>query len=98
MDSPLPRPEKAADQKSERRPGVLTGLSREDYDRLKVAAAITGRGGSMSSLVRQLVHDYLESDQEARDIYDLAVLRARKADQRPFADDKDVRAARRAGS
>jgi len=73
---------------------ITVDLPREDYDRLKVAAAITGRGGSMSALVRQLVKAYLDSDSEAQDIYDLALIRARKTDRRLFIADADVRAAR----
>jgi len=73
---------------------ITVDLPRDDYNRLKIAAAVAGRGQSMSSLVRQVVHTFLNSDDSLQDVYDAALIRARQADQRPFVSDAEVRASR----
>jgi Arc/MetJ-type ribon-helix-helix transcriptional regulator len=47
---------------------VTVDLPHDDYVRLKIAAASGGRGSNMSSLIRQLVHDYLEAREDAADL------------------------------
>jgi Arc/MetJ-type ribon-helix-helix transcriptional regulator len=76
---------------------ITVDLPMEDYDALKVAAALAGRGQSMSSLVRRLVRLFVrDDDDELQDAFDQAVVRFRRDDPRPWisADEVKQRVAR----
>jgi Arc/MetJ-type ribon-helix-helix transcriptional regulator len=59
---------------------ITVELPQSDYRVLKVAAAASGGGVSMSSVIRDLVHQYVESLQDEADI---AMILDRLADPRP---------------
>jgi siroheme synthase (precorrin-2 oxidase/ferrochelatase) len=63
-------------------------LADDDYQMLRVAAATSGKGVTISSLVRDMIHDYLESIQ---DEVDIALVAKRKADPRPMVSGSEVR-------
>jgi hypothetical protein len=71
---------------------ITLDLPQVDYEALKVAAALEGRGGSMSSIMRRLVREYLEDGDRLDDAYDLAMARVRAFDPRPAIPDAAVRA------
>jgi Arc/MetJ-type ribon-helix-helix transcriptional regulator len=76
---------------------ITVELPDEDYRIMKVAAAAGGRGASMSSLIRGLVHDYVERLQDETNI---ALVLERMQDTRPRLTGTEVAdrlAAKRAG-
>ncbi|MDR1443014.1 MAG: ribbon-helix-helix protein, CopG family [Bifidobacteriaceae bacterium] len=77
---------------------ITVELPAEDYLVLKVAAAAGGRGASMSSLIRDLVHEYVE---RLQDEVDVRVVLERMADARPRLSAQEAQtrlAAKRAGT
>ena len=54
---------------------LTVDLADDDYLMLKVAVATAGKGVTLSSLVRELIHDYLEGVQ---DDADFALISARR--------------------
>ncbi|MDR0366192.1 MAG: hypothetical protein LBH68_05135 [Bifidobacteriaceae bacterium] len=60
-----------------------------DYQMLQLVAASSGKGVTISSLVRQMVHDYLE---KAQDEADLALVAERRQDLRPLIPGAQARA------
>jgi Arc/MetJ-type ribon-helix-helix transcriptional regulator len=67
---------------------ITVDLPQDDYIRLKVAAASGGRGSNMSSLVRQLIHDYLEAREDAADV---ALVHERAQNTDPSIPDDEVK-------
>jgi predicted DNA-binding protein len=47
---------------------ITVDLPKEDYVRLKMLAAAGGRGSTMTSIVRRLVGEYLDSSEDAADL------------------------------
>ncbi|MDR1426541.1 MAG: ribbon-helix-helix protein, CopG family [Bifidobacteriaceae bacterium] len=66
---------------------ITVELPAEDYLVLKVAAAAGGRGASMSGLIRDLVHEYVE---QLQDEVDVRVVLERMADARPRLSAQEV--------
>jgi hypothetical protein len=60
-----------------------------DYQMLRLAAAASGKGVTISSLVRQMIHDYLEN---LEDQAGLALVAERRADPRPLVPGAQARA------
>jgi hypothetical protein len=54
---------------------LTVDLADDDYQQLRIAAATAGKGVTISSVVRSLVHDYLE---RLQDEADLAMVEARR--------------------
>jgi hypothetical protein len=74
---------------------ITVELPAEDYRVLKVAAAAGGRGVSMSSVIHDLVHNYVE---HLQDDIDIALVLDRIKDTRPrltMADAQDRLTAKR---
>jgi predicted DNA-binding protein len=60
-----------------------------DYQALRLAAASSGKGVTISSLVRQMIHEYLEN---LEDEADSALVAERRADPRPLIPGAEARA------
>jgi siroheme synthase (precorrin-2 oxidase/ferrochelatase) len=65
---------------------LTVDLADDDYQILKVAVATAGKGVTLSSVVRQLIHEHLES---LRDEADRALVNARR--DSPTLSGQDVR-------
>lgn len=75
---------------------ITVDVPREDYRGLKILAALSGPGVTMSSILRGVIHDFLETSEEAADI---ALAQERFARKRPTISDAEasqrLKAARR---
>jgi len=68
---------------------LTVDVSDDDYQMLRIVAATSGKGVTISSVVREMIHDYLERIQDEAD---LALVAERRADPRPLLSGSEVRA------
>lgn len=66
---------------------ITIDVPREDYQGLKILAALSGQGVTMSSILRGVIHDFLETSEEAADI---ALAQERFAGKRPTMSDAEA--------
>lgn len=66
---------------------ITIDVPREDYQGLKILAAVSGKGVTMSSILRGVIHDFLEASEEAADI---ALAKERFAHKRPTVSDAEA--------
>lgn len=66
---------------------ITIDVPREDYQGLKILAALSGKGVTMSSILRGVIHDFLETSEEAADI---ALAQERFARKRPTISDAEA--------
>ncbi|MDR1767875.1 MAG: hypothetical protein LBR32_05525 [Propionibacteriaceae bacterium] len=67
---------------------LTVDLADDDYQALRMAAVAGGKGVTISSVVRNLIRDYLD---KAEDEADLQLIAARKAENRPLLSGEEVR-------